>query len=179
MAQRWRLTSLLDLVKVGLFNHVMRFCFYLMLACQLSLTIHFYFLKEHLALLENPLYLVMALPSHCTGQVVIKVVHQLHDMSLRPDRLVSRIHKQFMSSLHESFLCDYYGFNHHYFYISPILLLDEGLWDILIKDIPKEVTSYTLNLDMLREGVTYDFRVIAVNDYGYGSPSIPSPSISG
>lgn len=57
--------------------------------------------------------------------------------------------------------------------------LDEGLWDILIKDIPKEVTSYTLNLDMLREGVTYDFRVIAVNDYGYGSPSTPSPSISG
>uniref|UniRef100_A0A8C4HXZ3 Sidekick cell adhesion molecule 2a n=1 Tax=Dicentrarchus labrax TaxID=13489 RepID=A0A8C4HXZ3_DICLA len=55
---------------------------------------------------------------------------------------------------------------------------DEGLWDILIKDIPKEVTSYTLNLDMLREGVTYDFRVIAVNDYGYGSPSSPSPSIS-
>uniref|UniRef100_A0A8B9GTL9 Sidekick cell adhesion molecule 2a n=1 Tax=Astyanax mexicanus TaxID=7994 RepID=A0A8B9GTL9_ASTMX len=51
---------------------------------------------------------------------------------------------------------------------------DEGLWDILIKDIPKEVTSYTLNLDMLREGVTYDFRVIAVNDYGYGSPSLPS-----
>lgn len=56
---------------------------------------------------------------------------------------------------------------------------DEGLWDILIKDIPKEVTSYTLNLDMLREGVTYDFRVIAVNDYGYGSPSAPSPSIAG
>uniref|UniRef100_A0A8C6MIQ1 Sidekick cell adhesion molecule 2 n=1 Tax=Nothobranchius furzeri TaxID=105023 RepID=A0A8C6MIQ1_NOTFU len=55
---------------------------------------------------------------------------------------------------------------------------DEGLWDILVKDIPKEVTSYTLNLDMLREGVTYDFRVIAVNDYGYGSPSAPSPSIS-
>uniref|UniRef100_H3CYJ4 Sidekick cell adhesion molecule 2 n=1 Tax=Tetraodon nigroviridis TaxID=99883 RepID=H3CYJ4_TETNG len=55
---------------------------------------------------------------------------------------------------------------------------DEGLWDILIKDIPKEVTSYTLNLEMLREGVTYDFRVIAVNDYGYGTPSAPSPSIS-
>ncbi|KAJ7989955.1 hypothetical protein DPEC_G00309840 [Dallia pectoralis] len=55
---------------------------------------------------------------------------------------------------------------------------DEGLWDILIKDIPKEVTSYTLNLDMLKEGVTYDFRVIGVNDYGYGSPSQPSPSIS-
>ncbi|XP_077474176.1 protein sidekick-2-like isoform X2 [Stigmatopora argus] len=55
---------------------------------------------------------------------------------------------------------------------------DEGLWDIFIKDIPKEVTSYTLNLEMLRESVTYDFRVIAVNDYGYGLPSLPSPSIS-
>ncbi|KPP73215.1 protein sidekick-2-like [Scleropages formosus] len=55
---------------------------------------------------------------------------------------------------------------------------DEGLWDILVKDIPKEVTSYTLDFDMLREGVTYDFRVIGVNDYGYGSPSAPSPSIS-
>lgn len=63
-----------------------------------------------------------------------------------------------------------------YFLLLPS---DEGLWDILIKDIPKEVTSYTLNLEMLREGVTYDFRVIAVNDYGYGTPSAPSPSVSG
>lgn len=63
--------------------------------------------------------------------------------------------------------------------INSSLPSDEGLWDILIKDIPKEVTSYTLNLEMLREGVTYDFRVIAVNDYGYGTPSAPSPSISG
>ncbi|KAG9337888.1 hypothetical protein JZ751_027540 [Albula glossodonta] len=55
---------------------------------------------------------------------------------------------------------------------------DEGLWDILIKNIPKEVTSYTLNMDMLKEGVSYDFRVIGVNDYGYGSPSAPSPSVS-
>ncbi|KAI2658294.1 Protein sidekick-2 [Labeo rohita] len=56
---------------------------------------------------------------------------------------------------------------------------DEGLWDILIKDIPKEVTSYTFNMDILKQGVSYDFRVIGVNDYGYGSPSQPSPSISG
>ncbi|XP_046708916.1 protein sidekick-2-like isoform X2 [Silurus meridionalis] len=55
---------------------------------------------------------------------------------------------------------------------------DEGLWDILIKDIPKEVTSYTLNMDILRQGVSYDFRIIGVNDYGYGSPSQPSPSVS-
>uniref|UniRef100_A0A3B1IV52 Sidekick cell adhesion molecule 2 n=1 Tax=Astyanax mexicanus TaxID=7994 RepID=A0A3B1IV52_ASTMX len=53
---------------------------------------------------------------------------------------------------------------------------DEGLWDILIKDIPKEVTSYTFNMDILKQGVSYDFRVIGVNDYGYGSPSQPSPN---
>uniref|UniRef100_A0A665VQT0 Sidekick cell adhesion molecule 2b n=1 Tax=Echeneis naucrates TaxID=173247 RepID=A0A665VQT0_ECHNA len=56
---------------------------------------------------------------------------------------------------------------------------DEGLWDILIKDIPKEATLHTFNMDILKQGVSYDFRVIGVNDYGYGSPSLPSPSISG
>ncbi|NWH40270.1 SDK2 protein, partial [Chloropsis hardwickii] len=55
---------------------------------------------------------------------------------------------------------------------------DEGLWDILIKDIPKEVTSYTFSMDILKQGVSYDFRVIAVNDYGYGTPSTPSPAVS-
>uniref|UniRef100_A0A671WZC6 Sidekick cell adhesion molecule 2 n=1 Tax=Sparus aurata TaxID=8175 RepID=A0A671WZC6_SPAAU len=55
---------------------------------------------------------------------------------------------------------------------------DEGLWDILIKDIPKEVTSHTFNMDILKQGVSYDFRVIGVNDYGYGTPSPNSPSIS-
>lgn len=58
-------------------------------------------------------------------------------------------------------------------------LTDEGLWDILIKDIPKEATLHTFNMDILKQGVSYDFRVIGVNDYGYGSPSLPSPSISG
>lgn len=41
------------------------------------------------------------------------------------------------------------------------------------------MTSHTFNLDVLKQGVTYDFRVIAVNDYGYGSPSLPSPPVSG
>lgn len=58
-------------------------------------------------------------------------------------------------------------------------LADEGLWDILIKDIPKEVTSYTFSMDILRPGVSYDFRVIAVNDYGFGTPSSPSQSVPG
>uniref|UniRef100_G1SEF4 Sidekick cell adhesion molecule 2 n=1 Tax=Oryctolagus cuniculus TaxID=9986 RepID=G1SEF4_RABIT len=54
---------------------------------------------------------------------------------------------------------------------------DEGLWDILIKDIPKEVSSYTFSVDVLKPGVSYDFRVIAVNDYGFGTPSSPSQSV--
>ncbi|KAL4834459.1 hypothetical protein H8958_003494 [Nasalis larvatus] len=54
---------------------------------------------------------------------------------------------------------------------------DEGLWDILIKDIPKEVSSYTFSMDILKPGVSYDFRVIAVNDYGFGTPSSPSQSV--
>ncbi|MEE6512211.1 hypothetical protein FKM82_019129 [Ascaphus truei] len=63
-------------------------------------------------------------------------------------------------------------------YIIEARPSDEGLWDILIKDIPKEVTSYTFSMDILKPGVSYDFRVIAVNDYGYGTPSAPSPSVS-
>ncbi|KAM4664358.1 protein sidekick-2 [Discoglossus pictus] len=63
-------------------------------------------------------------------------------------------------------------------YIIEARPSDEGLWDILIKDIPKEVTSYTFSIDILKPGVSYDFRVIAVNDYGYGTPSPPSPSVS-
>lgn len=64
-----------------------------------------------------------------------------------------------------------------FFHLNSIT--DEGLWDILIKDIPKDATSHTFNMDILKQGVSYDFRVIGVNDYGYGSPSLPSPSISG
>ncbi|XP_077482047.1 protein sidekick-2 isoform X1 [Stigmatopora argus] len=63
-------------------------------------------------------------------------------------------------------------------YVIEARPADEGLWDILIKDIPKEVTSHTFNMDILKQGVSYDFRVIGVNDYGYGSPSLPTPSIS-
>lgn len=41
------------------------------------------------------------------------------------------------------------------------------------------MTSYTFSMDILKQGVSYDFRVIAVNDYGYGTPSTPSPAVSG
>lgn len=64
--------------------------------------------------------------------------------------------------------------------LSPLCAFaDEGLWDILIKDIPKEVSSYTFSMDILKPGVSYDFRVIAVNDYGFGTPSSPSQSVPG
>ena len=56
---------------------------------------------------------------------------------------------------------------------------DEGLWDMFAKDIPRSATSYTVSLDKLRQGVTYEFRVVAVNQAGYGEPSSPSTAVSG
>lgn len=55
---------------------------------------------------------------------------------------------------------------------------DEGLWDMFVKDIPQSATSYTVSLDRLRPGVTYEFRVVAVNQMGYGEPSSPSSAVS-
>uniref|UniRef100_A0A2I3HQ10 Fibronectin type-III domain-containing protein n=1 Tax=Nomascus leucogenys TaxID=61853 RepID=A0A2I3HQ10_NOMLE len=55
---------------------------------------------------------------------------------------------------------------------------DEGLWDMFVKDIPRSATSYTLSLAKLRQGVTYEFRVVAVNEAGYGEPSSPSTAVS-
>uniref|UniRef100_F6PJU3 Sidekick cell adhesion molecule 1 n=1 Tax=Equus caballus TaxID=9796 RepID=F6PJU3_HORSE len=55
---------------------------------------------------------------------------------------------------------------------------DEGLWDMFAKDIPRSATSYTVSLDRLRQGVTYEFRVVAVNQVGYGEPSRPSTAVS-
>ena len=47
------------------------------------------------------------------------------------------------------------------------------------KDIPRSATSYTVDLDKLRQGVTYEFRVVAVNKAGFGEPSRPSIAVSG
>ncbi|XP_063127931.1 protein sidekick-1 isoform X2 [Rattus norvegicus] len=55
---------------------------------------------------------------------------------------------------------------------------DEGLWDMFAKDIPRSATSYTVGLDKLRQGVTYEFRVVAVNKAGFGEPSRPSIAVS-
>lgn len=50
---------------------------------------------------------------------------------------------------------------------------------MFVKDIPRSATSYTVGLDKLRQGVTYEFRVVAVNEFGYGEPSVPSVAVSG
>lgn len=62
---------------------------------------------------------------------------------------------------------------------SHVVSPDEGLWDMFVKDIPRSATSYTVSLDKLRQGVTYEFRVVAVNQAGYGEPSSPSMAVSG
>ncbi|XP_078273747.1 protein sidekick-1 isoform X2 [Rhinoraja longicauda] len=51
---------------------------------------------------------------------------------------------------------------------------DEGLWDTFDKDIPSDTTSHMVNRDKLKQGVSYEFRIIAVNRFGYGEPSTPS-----
>ncbi|XP_074201685.1 protein sidekick-1 isoform X2 [Camelus bactrianus] len=63
-------------------------------------------------------------------------------------------------------------------YIIEARPSDEGLWDTFVKDIPRGATSYAISLDKLRQGVTYEFRVVAVNQVGYGEPSGPSTAMS-
>uniref|UniRef100_A0A8C6YM20 Sidekick cell adhesion molecule 1 n=2 Tax=Nothoprocta perdicaria TaxID=30464 RepID=A0A8C6YM20_NOTPE len=63
-------------------------------------------------------------------------------------------------------------------YIIEARPSDEGLWDMFVKDIPRSATSYTVSLDKLKQGVTYEFRVVAVNEFGYGEPSVPSVAVS-
>ncbi|XP_042293990.1 protein sidekick-1 isoform X4 [Sceloporus undulatus] len=63
-------------------------------------------------------------------------------------------------------------------YIIETRPSDEGLWDLFVKDIPHGATSYTISLDKLKPGVSYEFRVVAVNEFGYGEPSTPSVAVS-
>ncbi|KAI4883980.1 hypothetical protein NFI96_003360 [Prochilodus magdalenae] len=55
---------------------------------------------------------------------------------------------------------------------------DEGLWDTFVRHLPPASTSHIVSLDRLRQGVSYQFRVLAINDYGYGEPSAPSAAMS-
>ncbi|XP_064171799.1 protein sidekick-1 [Anguilla rostrata] len=55
---------------------------------------------------------------------------------------------------------------------------DEGLWDAFVKHLPPSSTSHSISLDRLRQGVSYQFRVLAVNSHGYGEPSAPSAAMS-
>ncbi|XP_033940621.1 protein sidekick-1 isoform X1 [Pseudochaenichthys georgianus] len=55
---------------------------------------------------------------------------------------------------------------------------DEGVWDSFIRLLPPTSRSVSVPLERLRSGISYEFRVIAVNRYGYGQPSTPSAALA-
>ncbi|KAM4584441.1 protein sidekick-1-like isoform 2-T2 [Odontesthes bonariensis] len=55
---------------------------------------------------------------------------------------------------------------------------DEGVWDSFIRLLPPTSRSVSVPLERLRSGISYEFRVIAVNRHGYGQPSTPSASLA-
>ncbi len=60
-----------------------------------------------------------------------------------------------------------------------LLSADEGMWDTFVRHLPPTSTSHSVNLDRLRQGISYQFRVLAINEFGYGEPSVPSAAMSG
>uniref|UniRef100_A0AAQ4R332 Sidekick cell adhesion molecule 1a n=1 Tax=Gasterosteus aculeatus aculeatus TaxID=481459 RepID=A0AAQ4R332_GASAC len=56
---------------------------------------------------------------------------------------------------------------------------DEGVWDTFIRLLPPSSRSVLVPLERLRSGISYEFRVIAVNRHGYGQPSTPSAALAG
>lgn len=60
-----------------------------------------------------------------------------------------------------------------------LLSADEGMWDTFVRHLPPTSTSHSVSLDRLRQGISYQFRVLAVNEFGYGEPSAPSAAMSG
>uniref|UniRef100_A0A7N8XS43 Sidekick cell adhesion molecule 1 n=1 Tax=Mastacembelus armatus TaxID=205130 RepID=A0A7N8XS43_9TELE len=55
---------------------------------------------------------------------------------------------------------------------------DEGVWDSFVRFLPPSSRSVSVPLERLRSGISYEFRVIAVNRYGYGQPSTPSAALA-
>ncbi|KAA8595226.1 hypothetical protein FQN60_012361, partial [Etheostoma spectabile] len=55
---------------------------------------------------------------------------------------------------------------------------DEGVWDSFIRLLPLSSRSVSVPLERLRSGISYEFRVIAVNRYGYGEPSTPTAALA-
>ncbi|XP_017262335.1 protein sidekick-1 isoform X1 [Kryptolebias marmoratus] len=55
---------------------------------------------------------------------------------------------------------------------------DEGVWDSFIRLLPPSSRSVSVPLERLRSGISYEFRVVAVNRYGYGQPSTPSVALA-
>lgn len=60
-----------------------------------------------------------------------------------------------------------------------LLSADEGVWDTFVRHLPPTSTSHSVSLDRLRQGISYQFRVLAINEFGYGEPSAPSAAMSG
>uniref|UniRef100_A0AAQ5ZPJ0 Sidekick cell adhesion molecule 1a n=1 Tax=Amphiprion ocellaris TaxID=80972 RepID=A0AAQ5ZPJ0_AMPOC len=54
---------------------------------------------------------------------------------------------------------------------------DEGMWDSFIRTLPASSRSVSVPLERLRSEISYEFRVIAVNRFGYGQPSTPSAAL--
>ncbi|CAL8330915.1 unnamed protein product [Lota lota] len=55
---------------------------------------------------------------------------------------------------------------------------DEGVWDSFIRLLPPSSRSASVPMERLRSGISYEFRVIAINRYGYGEPSSPSTALA-
>ncbi|CAL8330871.1 unnamed protein product [Merluccius merluccius] len=55
---------------------------------------------------------------------------------------------------------------------------DEGVWDSFIRLLPPSSRSVSVPMERLRSGISYEFRVIAINRYGYGEPSSPSTALA-
>ncbi|XP_078800475.1 protein sidekick-1 isoform X2 [Oryzias latipes] len=63
-------------------------------------------------------------------------------------------------------------------YVIEARSSDEGLWDSFIRHLPPSSRSASVPLERLRSGISYEFRVIALNRFGYGQPSTPSAALA-